>query len=36
MDIGKHWKTIFDTLQDGLMVIDVEGNILAANIRPAN
>ena len=31
MDIGKHWKTIFDTLQDGLMVIDVEGNILAAN-----
>ena len=31
MDIGKHWKTIFDTLQDGLMVIDVEGNIMAAN-----
>ena len=31
MDIGKHWKTIFETLQDGLMVIDVEGNILAAN-----
>jgi PAS domain S-box-containing protein len=31
VDIGKHWKTIFDTLQDGLMVIDVEGNILAAN-----
>jgi len=31
VDIGKHWKTIFETLQDGLMVIDVEGNILAAN-----
>ena len=31
MDIGKYWKTIFDTLQDGLMVFDVEGNILAAN-----
>jgi PAS domain S-box-containing protein len=31
VDIGKYWKTIFDTLQDGLMVIDVEGNILAAN-----
>ncbi len=31
MDIGKYWKTIVDTLQDGLMVIDVEGNILAAN-----
>ncbi len=31
MDIGQYWKTIVDTLQDGLMVIDVEGNILAAN-----
>lgn len=31
MDIGKYWKTIVDTLQDGLMVIDVQGNILAAN-----
>ena len=31
MDIGKYWKTIVETLQDGLMVIDVEGNILAAN-----
>ncbi len=31
MDIAKYWKTIVDTLQDGLMVIDVEGNILAAN-----
>ena len=31
MDIGKYWKTIVETLQDGLMVIDVRGNILAAN-----
>jgi len=31
LDIGKYWKTIVDTLQDGLMVIDVRGNILAAN-----
>lgn len=31
MEIGKHWKTIVDTLQDGLMVIDPEGNILAMN-----
>ncbi len=31
MDFGKYWKTIFETLQDGLMVIDVQGNILAAN-----
>jgi len=31
MEIGKYWKTIVDTLQDGLMVIDPEGNILAMN-----
>jgi len=31
MEIGKHWKTIVDTLQDGLMVLDPEGNILAMN-----
>jgi PAS domain S-box-containing protein len=31
MDIGKYWKTIVDTLQDGLMVIDPSGNILAMN-----
>ena len=31
MDIGKYWKTIVDTLQDGIMVVDPKGNILAAN-----
>jgi PAS domain S-box-containing protein len=31
VDIGKYWKTIFETLHDGLMVFDVQGNILAAN-----
>ncbi|MFW6334181.1 MAG: sigma-54 interaction domain-containing protein [Desulfosalsimonas sp.] len=31
MDIGEHWKTIFDTLHDGLMVVDTEGSIVAAN-----
>jgi PAS domain S-box-containing protein len=31
MEIGKYWKTIVDTLQDGLMVIDPMGNILAMN-----
>jgi len=31
MEIGKYWKTIVDTLQDGLMVIDPCGNILAMN-----
>jgi PAS domain S-box-containing protein len=31
MEIGKYWKTIVDTMQDGLMVLDPEGNILAMN-----
>ena len=31
MEIAKYWKTIVDTLHDGLMVIDPEGNILALN-----
>jgi len=31
MDIAKHWKTIVDTMQDGLMVLDTKGNILAMN-----
>jgi PAS domain S-box-containing protein len=31
MEIAKYWKIIVDTLQDGLMVLDPEGNILAMN-----
>jgi transcriptional regulator with PAS, ATPase and Fis domain len=31
MDISKHWKTIVDTLQDGVMVVDPRGNIMAVN-----
>ena len=31
MDLSKYWKTIVDTLRDGLMVIDAQGNIVAAN-----
>ena len=31
MDIAKYWKTIVDTLQDGLMVVDPMGRIIAAN-----
>lgn len=31
MDIAKYWKTIVDTLQDGLLVVDSRGRILAAN-----
>jgi PAS domain S-box-containing protein len=31
VDIAKYWKTIVDTLQDGLMVVDPRGKIIAAN-----
>lgn len=31
MDLGLYWKTIFDTLRDGLIVVDMQGRILAAN-----
>ena len=31
MDISKYWKTIVDTLQDGLLVVNPRGIILAAN-----
>lgn len=31
MDIAKYWKTIVDTLQDGLLVVDPRGRIMAAN-----
>ncbi len=31
MDLSKYWETIVDTLRDGLMVIDTQGDIVAAN-----
>lgn len=31
LDIGSHWKTIADTFNDGLLVIDTRGRFLAAN-----
>lgn len=31
MDISKYWKTIVDTLQDGVMVVDPSGKVMAAN-----
>jgi two-component system response regulator HydG len=31
VDIGKHWETIVETLQDGVLVIDPDGNIMSAN-----
>ena len=31
MDISRYWKTVIDTLRDGLLVVDPKGNIMAAN-----
>jgi two-component system, NtrC family, response regulator HydG len=31
MDLAPHWKTIVDTLQDGVMVVDPHGRVLAVN-----
>ncbi len=31
MDLSSHWKTIVDTLQDGVMVVDPKGIIVAVN-----
>jgi two-component system response regulator HydG len=31
MDISKHWKSIIDTLQDGIIVVDTSGVIHATN-----
>ena len=31
MDISKYWKTIVDTLQDGVMVVDPSGKVLSVN-----
>lgn len=31
MDISKYWKTVADNLQDGLLVVDPGGNIIAVN-----
>ena len=31
MDLSKHWKTIVETLQDGVLVVDPLGKILAVN-----
>ena len=36
MDLSKYWKTIVDTLQDGLIVVDPRGRILALNPAAEN
>jgi two-component system response regulator HydG len=31
LDIGRHWKAIIDTVNEGLIIIDVQGKIIAVN-----
>lgn len=31
MDIGDHWRYIIDSVQDGIIIVDAQGNFLAAN-----
>lgn len=31
MDISKYWQAIFETLHDGLLIVDPEGTIMAVN-----
>ena len=31
MDIGKHWRPIIDSVQDGIIIVDAQGNFIAAN-----
>ncbi len=31
MDIGKHWREIIDAAQDGILIVDAKGTIVAAN-----
>ena len=31
MDLSKYWKTIVDTLQDGVMIVDPGGRVIALN-----
>ncbi|HKK98973.1 MAG TPA: sigma 54-interacting transcriptional regulator [Desulfotignum sp.] len=31
MDIGKHWRVIIDSVQDGIILLDAQGDFIAAN-----
>ncbi len=31
MDIGKHWRPIIDSVQDGIIIVDAQGDFIAAN-----
>src|SRR6056297_4180185 len=31
MDIGKYWRVIIDSVQDGIILVDEQGDFIAAN-----
>jgi len=31
MDIGKQWRHIIESVQDGIIIVDAQGNFIAAN-----
>jgi len=31
LDLSKHWKTVVETLQDGILVVDTKGVVMAVN-----
>ena len=31
MDIGKQWRPIIDSVQDGIIIVDDKGDFIAAN-----
>lgn len=31
MEIGKHWRPIIDSVQDGIIIVDAQGDFIAAN-----
>ena len=33
--LNRYWKTVVDTIQDGVMVVDVSGTIVSANLALA-
>jgi two-component system response regulator HydG len=30
-DLNQYWKTVVDTIQDGVMIVDIKGTIVSAN-----
>ena len=35
-EMDRYWKTIVNTIRDGIMVVDTSGSILSVNQSPGN